>query len=165
MKKFYDYTVYTWSTAHVWIQYTSSLLFWPHPLIILYPSYIQAMQDGETYEIPTNAPPPFSSHTYSDNHDDTKLSDNSDNDSISPFQSSSFGAPPIRTAVLKKLFPDHQPSGSSTISGSSSSNSGAVTTRTVFTGTVGSTRTCLECDAINSKMAKKCQQCKAPLQV
>ena len=122
------------------------------------------MQDGDTYNTPTNAPPHFSSHAYSDNNDDTKLSDNSDSDSNSPLQSSSFGAPPIRTAVLKKLFPDHQPSSSSTINGSSGS-SGAVTTRTVFTGTVGSTRTCLECDAINSKMAKKCQQCRAPLQV
>ncbi len=91
-------------------------------------------------------------------------SDMSDNDSVSP----SFSAPPIRAAVLKKMFPGQNSSQSNFTGNNGGSNNGGnsgVLTKTVFTGTVGSTRTCLECDAINSKMAKKCQQCRAPLQV
>ena len=44
------------------------------------------------------------------------------------------------------------------------SNSGVVT-KTIYSGSVGSTRKCMECGMINSKMAKKCQHCKSPVQV
>ena len=107
---------------------------------------------------------PFISQEYLEMGDDGKSSDNSDTDSMSPLQSS-FSAPPIRTAVLKKMFPDQKSHPSVSSSGGSTAGTSGVVTKTMFTGTVGSTRKCVECDAINSKMAKKCQQCKAPLQV
>jgi vacuolar-type H+-ATPase subunit H len=39
-----------------------------------------------------------------------------------------------------------------------------VVTKTMFSGNLASSRKCLECGQLNSKMAKKCLQCKSPLQ-
>lgn len=94
----------------------------------------------------TTTPP---NPTYSEDRERTK-SESSESDSQST-ASAIFSAPPIRAAVLKNMFPGQQ------------SNSGVVT-KTIYSGSVGSTRKCMECGMINSKMAKKCQQCKSPVQ-
>ena len=39
-----------------------------------------------------------------------------------------------------------------------------VTTKTMYSGNLSSSRRCLECGQLNSKMAKKCLQCRSPLQ-
>ena len=41
----------------------------------------------------------------------------------------------------------------------------AVVTKTMFSGNLASSRKCVECGQLNSKMAKKCLQCRSPLQV
>lgn len=114
-----------------------------------------------------SATPTFTNN-YTEHHNEGRPSDISDSDSNSPVQSM-FAAPPIRSTVLKKMFPNQknngEPSTSTIGTSSSTNNDGGLVTKTMFTGTVGSTRRCVECDAINSKMGKKCQQCKAPLQV
>lgn len=38
-------------------------------------------------------------------------------------------------------------------------------TKTMYSGNLSSSRKCLECGQLNSKMAKKCLQCRSPLQV
>ena len=40
-----------------------------------------------------------------------------------------------------------------------------VVTKTMFSGNLASSRKCVECGQLNSKMAKKCLQCRSPLQV
>ena len=77
-------------------------------------------------------------------------SDSSD-DSHNP-DSPVYSAPPIRNAVLKNMFPNQ-------------STSTAVVTRTVFSGNLTSSRNCQECGTLNPRKAKKCQQCRAPIQV
>eukprot|EP00731_Ephydatia_muelleri_P021460 Em0014g51a len=68
--------------------------------------------------------------------------------------SPSFSAPPIRSAVLKSLFPG-QPQ---------KEESAQVMTKTVYSGNLMASRQCMECGQLNSKMAKKCVQCRSPLQ-
>lgn len=41
---------------------------------------------------------------------------------------------------------------------------GSVLTKTVYSGNLSSSRKCQECSTLNSKMAKKCVQCRSPLQ-
>ena len=48
--------------------------------------------------------------------------------------------------------------------GSKPEDSGVVT-KTMFSGNLASSRKCVECGQLNSKMAKKCLQCRSPLQV
>jgi hypothetical protein len=78
-------------------------------------------------------------------------------DSLSPESplSPHFSPPPIRNAALKSMFP--QDSGKTEDSG--------VVTKTMFSGNLASSRKCIECGQLNSKMAKKCLQCRSPLQV
>ena len=126
-----------------------------HNYTIIYTS--QALQESQYETTPTThiyqethntTTPP--NPTYSEDRERTK-SESSESDSQST-ASAIFSAPPIRAAVLKNMFPGQQ------------SNSGVVT-KTIYSGSVGSTRKCMECGMINSKMAKKCQQCKSPVQV
>lgn len=68
--------------------------------------------------------------------------------------SPTFSAPPIRSAVLKNLFSREPPK----------DESAQVVTKTVYSGNLMTSRQCMECGQLNSKMAKKCVQCRSPLQ-
>jgi hypothetical protein len=85
-------------------------------------------------------------------HHEHPNSESSD-DSHSPELSSYLVAPPIRNAALKSMFPK----------GNESSSSSLVT-KTIFSGNLTSSRNCQECGTLNPRKAKKCQQCRAPIQ-
>ena len=81
-------------------------------------------------------------------------SDSSEDSDESPKHPTNFSAPPIRTAALKSMFPSKSDDASSSL-----------ITKTLYSGNIASSRNCGECGALNSRKAKKCQQCKAPIQV
>ena len=77
--------------------------------------------------------------------------------SSKPGSSTALQAPP-HSSTSSPFTEDHAPPPPPAPGG------GQVVTKTMFSGTLASSRRCQECGQLNSRMAKKCMQCRSPLQ-
>lgn len=82
------------------------------------------------------------------------MDSSSADDTPSP-NASLYSAPPIRSAVLKSMFPEQN----------DPNRQGGVVTKTMYSGNITASKKCADCGGINSRSAKKCQHCGIPLKV
>ncbi|XP_019852573.1 PREDICTED: uncharacterized protein LOC109582347 isoform X2 [Amphimedon queenslandica] len=105
-------------------------------------------------DVPRFEVPRLDAHpNVADEKSDSQSDSSGDSDDHPKLPAGSFSAPPIRTAALKSMFPSK-----------STESSSSLVTKTLYSGNISSSRNCMECGGINPRKAKKCQQCKAPIQ-